>query len=207
MSITEGIINIATTIIDGGGYPTIALLMAAESMILPLPSEAITPFAGFLISQGRFTFVGVLVTSTVGSIIGSLASYYIGRYGGNSLIKRFGKYVFLNEEHLVKTEKFFVSHGRKTVFIGRLIPVVRHFISIPAGIAKMKLPTFILYTALGAAVWNSFLIWVGYILGDNWESIKNYTHYVDIVVVVAIIGLVAWHFIAHRKKKNPDIAL
>ncbi len=207
MSVTEIIINTATTIIASGGYSTITLLMAAESMILPIPSEAITPFAGFLVSQGKFNFVWVVVASTIGSLIGSLASYYVGKYGGNTVIKRFGKYVLLNEEHLVKTEKFFVSHGRKTVFIGRLIPVVRHFISIPAGIAKMKLPTFILYTTMGAAVWNSFLIWVGYILGDNWESIKNYTRYMDIIVATAIIAFIAWHFVAHRKRKNSKTAV
>ncbi len=205
MSFTEIIINTFTGIISSGGYFAVMMLMVAESMILPIPSEAITPFAGFLVSTKEFTFTGALFFSTLGSLIGSLASYYIGKYGGNPLVKRFGRYVFLNEEHLLKTEEFFIHHGKKTVFFGRLIPVVRHFISIPAGIARMKLAPFIFYTTLGAGIWNAFLIAVGMVLGSNWTTIKQYTHILDIVIVGLIVLAVTWHFIHHlKKKKNTD---
>ncbi len=204
MSLTEFLINNFTQIIATGGYPAVLLLMAAESMILPIPSEAITPFAGFLVSTKQFSFTGALFFSTLGSLIGSLASYYIGKLGGNSFIKRFGKYMLLNEEHLLKTEEFFINHGKKTVFFGRLIPVVRHFISIPAGIAKMKITPFIIYTTVGAGLWNAFLIGVGMFLGTNWEDIKQYTHILDIIILIILIGGLVWHFVFRKKKKNKD---
>lgn len=200
MSITALIIEKVVAIISLGGYGSLVFFMALESMIVPLPSEAVMPFAGFLISEGKMTFTLVALASTIGSIIGSLISYYIGKYGGNPFLKHFGKYVFLSEEHLTQTEKFFEKHGKKTVFIGRFIPVVRHLISIPAGIARMKMSTFIFYTAIGAGLWNMFLAYVGYLLKNNWHSLEHYTKFVDIFVVVLIVAAIIWFFTKKRRK-------
>ena len=199
MSVTTLIIEKVVAFISFGGYPSLIALMAMESMILPLPSEAVMPFAGFLISEGKMTFTLVLIYSTLGSILGSMLSYCIGKYGGNPLLKRYGKYVLLNEEHLMKTESFFAKYGGRAVFFGRLIPVVRHFISIPAGMANMKISSFLLYTTIGAALWNGFLAYVGFLLKNNWDHLERYAKIMDVIVVLGIIGLVVYFFI-HRKK-------
>jgi membrane protein DedA with SNARE-associated domain len=137
----------------------------------------------------------------MGSIVGSLISYYFGAYGGRPIIKRYGKYLMLNEHHLEVTEKFFARYGDKTIFISRFIPVVRHLISLPAGLGRMKLFKFCLYTILGAFLWNIFLAYCGYHLADNWEVIRKYTEYVDIAVVVAMAGGIIY-LIARAKRKR-----
>ncbi len=202
MSITALIIEQVVAFISIGGYPSLIALMAMESMILPLPSEAVMPFAGFLISEGKMTFPLVILFSTIGSIFGSVLSYYIGKYGGNPLLKRYGKYVLLNEEHLMKTEEFFGKYGGRAVFIGRLIPVVRHFISIPAGMAKMKMPSFLLYTTIGAGLWNGFLAYVGFLLKNNWHHLEQYTKIMDVIVVLGILGLIIYFFSKRKKTQK-----
>ncbi len=194
MGITESIMNLAIRIIDATGYPGVGLLMTFESMVLPVPSEAVMPFAGFLWYAGTFTLAGVIIASTLGSILGSLISYYIGMYGGRLFVKRFGRYLLLNEEHLTKTERFFARYGEKAVFISRFIPVVRHLISIPAGIGRMRFGKFILYTTIGAAIWNTFLAYVGYLLAERWETLRRYTEVLDIVFVLAILAAIFYFF-------------
>lgn len=163
--------------------------MMFESMVLPIPSEAVMPFAGFLIADGHFTYAAVILVSTLGSIVGSLISYYIGYYGGRPLVEKFGKYLLLNKHHLDMTEKYFNKRGELTIFISRFIPVVRHLISIPAGMGKMNIFKFCLYTIIGAAMWNAFLAWVGYKLKNNWNEVLKYSSIIDIVVV-AVLGLI-----------------
>jgi membrane protein DedA with SNARE-associated domain len=161
----------------------------------------VMPFAGFLISSGQMSFALVIIFATLGSLAGSLVSYYIGRDGGNRFVIRYGKYFLLNEEHLVKTEKWFTHKGELTIFIGRFVPIVRHVISIPAGIGKMNIKKFILYTILGAAIWNSFLAYIGYVLGNNWKAIKQYADYVSLGILVIII-LVGGYFLLREIKKR-----
>ncbi|RJP73699.1 MAG: DedA family protein [Candidatus Zixiibacteriota bacterium] len=196
MGITEFIAEYATHLIDQGGYFIVLFLMTLESMIAPIPSEAVMPFAGFLIFDGKFTFTGVIFYSTLGSIIGSLISYFLGLWGGRAFVLRFGRYLLLDVHHLEATERFFRKYGDKTIFISRFVPVVRHLISIPAGIGRMNLVKFSIYTIIGAGLWNAFLTWVGYVLKENWGEVMKYSHVVD-VVVVAVLGLgflyVAWH--------------
>jgi len=188
MGITQWIANTAVAFIAATSYPGIFLLMVLESMVFPIPSEAVMPFAGFLIVDGQFTFTGVIIASTLGSIVGSLISYAMGYYGGIPFIKRFGKYLLLDTHDLQITERFFAKHGELTIFISRFIPVIRHLISIPAGLGKMNLWKFTIYTILGAGMWNSFLTYVGYKLKSNWTEVMTYSHIIDIVVV-AILGL------------------
>jgi len=205
MGITEWIAFNAVAFISATSYPGIFLLMVLESMVFPVPSEAVMPFAGFLIVDGQFTFTGVIIASTLGSIIGSLASYTMGYYGGKPFIKRFGKFLLLDTHDLEITERFFAKRGELTIFISRFIPVIRHMISIPAGLGKMNLFKFVLYTILGAGMWNAFLTYVGFKLKENWSEVMKYSHVIDIVVV-GILGLAmlyyAYKIYLNLTKKN-----
>lgn len=201
MSFTETITELITKFISSSGYSSVFILMTLESMIAPVPSEAVMPFAGFLITEGQFTFTGVAIASTSGSLLGSILSYYMGLYGGKPIIKKFGKYLLLDEYHLKLTEDFFYKHGEKAVFISRFIPIVRHLISIPAGIAKMNISKFILYTAIGATAWNMFLAYLGYILRNNWTQIHKYDKFIDISILIFIlIGFI--YFINKRLRSR-----
>ncbi len=184
------------------GYTGVFVLMALESMIAPVPSEMVMPFAGFLIYTGEFTLLGVMAASTLGSIIGSLASYWMGRKG-EIVVLRFGRYLMLNPHHLEWTEAFFRRYGSRTIFISRFIPIVRHLISIPAGLGKMNLTPFLVYTTIGAAIWNMFLAYLGLKLKEHWEIIHHYSHTLDIVVVAAgVVGAAAYVFWWRRRVKN-----
>lgn len=200
MPFTEIIIQYIIQLLNAGGYLWLFILMVMESMVLPVPSEAVMPFAGFLISQKIFSFAGVIFYSTLGGIVGSLISYYIGFYGGTPFVKKFGRYFLLRQDDLRKTEQFFQKHGQKTIFISRFIPVVRHFISLPAGASRMNLGKFILYTALGAGLWHTFLSWVGFALKENWGRIGQYTKYVDYFILLAILIAVVIIFQKRVKK-------
>jgi membrane protein DedA with SNARE-associated domain len=189
-------------IIELMSYPGIAFLMALESMIFPLPSEAVLPFAGFLISEGELNLWLVALAATVGSLIGSWVSYEIGYYGGKPFLKRWGKYFLLNETHLDWTEQWFLKYGDKTIFFSRLIPVVRHFISIPAGMTKMNRTKFFIYTFAGAFIWNLFLTWVGVLLGKEWSRITQYTKPFEIIVLIIIVGFIAWFVFKEIEKRT-----
>ncbi len=192
MGITESIIQYATYVIDHTGYIGVGVLMTLESMIVPVPSEAVMPFAGFLWFEGKMNPWIIVLASTLGSSIGSLFSYWIGAYGGRPFIKQFGKYLLLNEHHLDMTERFFARFGEKAIFISRFVPVVRHLISLPAGIGRMRMDKFLLYTTVGAGLWNAFLTYLGYQLGENWERIGSWTRVLDVILVIAIVGVVVF---------------
>ncbi len=202
MGITEFLATHITSFIDQTGYVSIFLLMAMESMVLPVPSEAVMPFAGFLIVQNRFTYAGVIIASTLGSIVGSLASYYIGRYGGKPFVDRYGRYFLLNRKDLEATERFFNRYGSITIFISRFIPVVRHLISIPAGSGKMHLGRFSVYTILGACMWNTILTVTGYYLRQNWDNVMKYSHMIDIVVLVLMAAGIFYFIYKHLRIKR-----
>lgn len=202
MGLTEFIATYATYLIEKTGYASVFILMTMESMIFPVPSEAVMPFAGFLIEQGTFTFRSVILVSTLGSIVGSLISYYIGYYGGMPFVKRFGKYALLDADELEATERFFKRRGELTIFLCRLIPVVRHLISIPAGTGKMNIWKFSAFTILGAGIWNAFLTYVGYVLKSNWDEVMKYSHIIDIVVVIFLLGIVALYVYRRLKKER-----
>lgn len=190
MGITERIAIAAVSIISASAYPGIFVLMMLESMFFPVPSEAVMPFAGFLIVDGSLTWTGTIFFATLGSLVGSGISYAIGYYGGKTFITKFGKFFLLKEKHLEMSERFFTKHGQITIFAARFIPVVRHFISIPAGAGKMNFLKFCIYTVLGAGIWNAFLTFLGYKLKQNWATVMQYSHYIDAgVLVVLVIAL------------------
>lgn len=204
MGLTEFIVNLATNVIDKTSYLGVGFLMILESMVFPVPSEAVMPFAGFLWYEGKLSFWLIVLAATIGSLIGSLISYYVGAYGGRPLVKKFGKYLLLNEHHLEATERFFNRYGGKTIFFSRFIPVVRHLISLPAGVGRMNLTKFILYTVTGAALWNAFLTWLGYYLRSNWSEIKKYTSVIDYIIAAAILGVIIWFIYKQRKRRKEN---
>ena len=185
------------------GYPGIIALMAMESSILPVPSELVMPPAGYWAAKGQMSFPIALVCGVVGSIIGALANYYGAQLIGRPLIQRYGKYVLLSEKNLLRSEKFFAEHGEISTLIGRLFPVIRHLISIPAGLHRMPLPKFILYTAVGAAVWCAILTWIGYFLGQHegvlrTEEIHRYVTWA-LVVLIPLTLIAIWIYIVRRR--------
>ena len=187
------------------GYAGIFFLMMLESMIVPVPSEFVMPFAGFLVAQGTFSFLLVIIASTLGSITGSLIFYYIGKTGGHRLVEKYGKYVLVDAEDIRKTEEWFQKRGDLTVFLARLIPVVRHLISFIAGIGKMNVKKFSFYTVVGAAIWNAILAYIGYMLGQHWKEVSQYLEQLDIIIVIVLIVGCLYFAYRHitRKKKNP----
>jgi len=199
------IATLAINITSYLGYPGIFVLMAAESMVIPLPSELVMPFAGFLVSTGRFNFALAIIASTLGSLAGSLISYWLGAYGGEKIVIRWGRYLLLDTEDLKQTEKWFAKRGDITIFIGRFIPVVRHLISVPAGIGKMNLKKFIAFTLSGAACWNTILLILGYLLGVNWEYIRKFSEYFSLplagLIILALIYLAYRHAVKKKRKK------
>jgi membrane protein DedA with SNARE-associated domain len=186
------------------GYGGILVLMALESMITPLPSELVMPFAGFLAAQGQFNIWLVILFSGIGSVVGSSLSYWMGFYGGYPLVVRFGKYFLLHVTDLKKAEDYFHRHGEKTIFICRFIPVIRHVISIPAGVARMKFGKFILYTFVGATIWNAFLAYLGYVLASQWRLVREYTEPISIAVAVLLVVGCVWFVYHHVKNKRKE---
>jgi len=183
------------------GYPGIFLLMAMESSVIPVPSELVMPPAGYLAQQGQMNIWIAILMGTVGSLVGAYANYFAAHYLGRPLILKYGKYVWITEEKFAKVETFFKDHGEVSTFIGRLLPVVRHLISLPAGLAGMNHWKFSLYTLLGAGMWVTILTYIGYFIGANQELIMKYSHQALIGAVlmsVAIITVYVWN---HRRKK------
>jgi len=201
MGITGFLAAYITAFIDRTGYITVFICMVMESMVLPVPSEAVMPFAGFLVSDGRFSFLAVIIIGTAGSMVGSIISYCIGRFGGEPFINKFGKYILIDKEELDYTAGFFKKHGEIAVFICRFIPVVRHLISIPAGLGKMNFARFCIFTAIGAFAWNTILTIAGFYLRKNWVSLMKYSRAADIVFLVIILAMIIFYVVRHLKKR------
>ena len=161
------------------GYPGLFLLIVLESTMVPVPSLLVMPFAGYWASRGHFSLAAILLINAAGALTGSLLSYWLGAAGGKPALLRWGKYVFVRPADLEKTEQFFARYGVWTVLIARFLPVVRHLISVPAGIARMKLPTFMVQTLIGASIWGGGLMVLGYQIGENWESVAKKAKRVD----------------------------
>lgn len=188
------------------GYPGIVALMAMESSILPVPSELVMPPAGYWVAKGRMNVWVVLACGTIGSILGALANYWAAQLLGRAFVRRFGRYVLLSERSLERAERFFAAHGEISTLVGRLLPVVRHLISIPAGIARMPLRRFILFTGVGAFAWCAVLTWIGYFLGRHEDVLRNeeVQRYVSralmIVIPVIVVGI-GVYVIYHRRRR------
>ncbi len=181
------------------GYPGIAIVMFAENIFTPIPSELVMPFAGFLVADGKMSMVWVLASATVGVLAGALVIYYIGLWADEpvirAFIRRWGKFFFVSEEDIDRVMAFFDKHGQLVVLFGRLIPIIRSLISLPAGMNRMPLPTFLIFTTLGSLIWNIILGYAGYVLGSNWETILTITDRYEkvwlILMAVIVIGFFA----------------
>ncbi|MBI5229617.1 DedA family protein [Candidatus Micrarchaeota archaeon] len=198
----EFLVETISAFISSVGYPGVFILMVLESMFTPVPSELVMPFAGFLITEGKFDLVLVSFVGALGGVVGSLVSYYIGRIGGEPLVMKFGKYLFLERSHLELTKRWFSKHGDVTIFICRFIPAVRHVISIPAGVGRMDLKRFIAFTFFGAFIWCLFLTYCGMVLKENWKLISNYTAIIDVFIIVGMIFVIAFFFYSHIKNSG-----
>lgn len=202
--ITATLAYYAERAIHAIGYPGVFLAMTAESMFLPMPSEAVMPFTGFLVADGIFSLPVVLLVAVLGSIAGSLISYFIGAWGGRPFVNRLGRYVLLDLRDLEATERFFKRRGEVAIFLSRFIPVVRHLISLPAGAARMNLWRFTIFTALGAGLWNSVLAVAGFYLKDHWVNIMHYSRLIDAAVIALLVALIAWYVVRHVRRLVSD---
>jgi membrane protein DedA with SNARE-associated domain len=193
-------------VISTGGYTGIAILMAIESACIPLPSEIIMPFAGYLVSTGRFDLYLAATAGAIGCNLGSIVAYEVGKRGGRPMAERWGRYVLIGPGELDAADRFFARWGSAAVLIGRLLPVIRSFIAFPAGVARMRLVPFHVYTFLGSWPWCFGLGWVGMKLGDKWNSdprVKAAFHQADLAIGLVLVALVAfyvWHRIRGLRK-------
>lgn len=189
------------------GYPGLFILIVLESTMVPIPSLLVMPFAGFMASQGHFSLPVILIINSVAALLGSALSYWLGAAGGKPLLLKYGKYVFVRPKDIEKTEEFFAKHGKWTILIGRFLPVVRHIISIPAGVARMPLIPFFTQTFIGSTLWGGGLMILGYQLGSNWESIVTKAKRVDLVIALAIVLVlvaIGIRFVMKRRRERAN---
>jgi membrane protein DedA with SNARE-associated domain len=189
-------------VISALGYGGVVLLMAIESANIPLPSEIIMPFSGFLVARGELNLWLVGLAGAVGCVLGSIISYWLGAYGGRPLIEKYGKYILISHHDLDLADRWFKKYGEITVFFARLLPIVRTFISFPAGISRMKFGRFIIYSFLGSLPWTLALAFLGQKLGDNWENLRRYFHGFDWVILGLIVILIVWWVLRHLRQRN-----
>lgn len=206
---TERIITylagIIVAVISAGGYIGVALLMAIESACIPLPSEVIMPFAGYLVSTGRFTLIGAATAGAIGCNLGSTVAYYVAMYGGRPAIDRWGRYVLLRHSDLDRAERLFARFGSIMVFVGRLLPVVRTFIAFPAGLARMRMLPFQIYTFVGSWIWCFVLAYIGAELGNRWNSspaLRNVFHSIDLAILLLLVVGVIWFLWSHWPRRG-----
>jgi membrane protein DedA with SNARE-associated domain len=202
--VLQHIIDFVQHIVRDMGYPGLFVLIMLESTLVPIPSELIMPFAGYLAHTGAFSLPVILVINSAAALVGSGLCYWIGAAGGKPLLVKYGKFIGVRRKDIERTETYFARHGRATILIGRFLPVVRHIISIPAGLVRMPLAPFFLQTFIGATIWGTVLILIGYELG-NWASIAEKLKHIDLligVVILAVLLTVAIRFVLRRRREQ-----
>jgi len=192
--------GIIIQIIDSTGYAGIFVLMALESANIPVPSEIIMPFSGYLVFQGKFNLLWVALWGAFGNLAGSVISYYLGFFGGRVFLEKYGKFLFITKHDLDLADKWFQKYGTITIFASRVLPVVRTFISFPAGIARMNIWKFSVYTFGGSFIWSYFLAYVGVITGENWTILEGYFRKFDWAIVLLGILFIIWWIGRHLSK-------
>ncbi|MBA3695800.1 MAG: DedA family protein [Methylotenera sp.] len=192
------------SVISSMGYGGIVLLMAIESACIPLPSEVIMPFAGYLVFKGEMTLWGIALAGAIGCVLGSIPAYYVGMFGGRPLAEKYGKYVLISKHDLDMADRWFEKHGDIIIFIARLLPAVRTFIAFPAGVARMNMTKFIAYTFVGSLIWCWVLGYAGMKFGQHWEDLKVYFHEFHYVIIGIGVIFVVWYVRRHFKNEQRE---
>ncbi len=201
-AITDKLADWATGVVGDLGLAGIFVLMTLESMCIPIPSEPTMLFAGFNVEQGTYSFVAVVSVGVAANVLGSWIAYGFGRFGRIELIERHGKWLHITPERLEQADRWFDRYGGWAVFFSRMLPIVRTFISLPAGVARMPFWRFTIYTTLGCIPWMAGLTYIGYTVGGNWEEWKGYLHYIDYLVVVIIVAGAVYLFMRWRRSRS-----
>lgn len=202
ISISASLANLVISLIESLGYLGIFLGMTIESACIPLPSEVIMTFAGFVVNEGKLSLTNIILAGILGNLLGSLITYYIGLKGARPLLEKYGKYILITKEKLDNADKWFNKHGDTAVFFGRMLPGIRTFISLPAGINKMDINKFVIYTIIGSGIWTSILAIIGIELGKDWNIISQYFRIFDIIIGIAILLIVIYYGVKHIKNKR-----
>lgn len=182
------------------GYFAVALLMAMENACIPIPSELILGFAGYLIFADQMTFTGAMIAGMIGGMVGSIFAYLVGSYGGRKFVDKYGKYFLIKKSHVDLAQRWFDKYGIRAVFFSRMLPVVRTFISLPAGFARVNFKAFLFYTFAGSVPWTALILYLGMLFGENWKKLLEIGHEASILVVIAIL-IVIGVYLYRRKKK------
>lgn len=188
--------------ISAFGYTGIVITMAIESACIPLPSEIIMPFSGYLVTTGQFTILGVTLAGAVGNVVGSIIAYYAGIWGGRPFVEKYGRYVLVSHKDLDLADRWFARYGEAAVFFSRMLPVIRTFISLPAGVAKMNFPRFVIFTFLGALPWCYLLAYIGVKMGQEWEHLRDYFHQFDIVIGLFLALALGYFLWSHWPRRS-----
>jgi membrane protein DedA with SNARE-associated domain len=204
LEILGPIVGAITSFIASAGYIGIFGLMLLESALIPIPSEIIMPFSGFLVARGDLSIVGVILAGSLGNLAGSILTYYLGLKVGRAFVIKYGRYFLFKKHHLELTEQWFGRYGDRMSFVGRLLPGIRTYVSLPAGLGRTNFLKFVLYTLVGSLIWNSILTYAGMQLGSNWKNIDHYSIYLDIVAVLVVAAFVIW-FVAKSKKVSKAV--
>jgi membrane protein DedA with SNARE-associated domain len=203
-SITDPLVQFAVDVIDKMGLIGVFLLMVAESACLPIPSEATMLFAGFNVSEGEYSLFTVTAVGVFANLVGSWIAYAIGYFGRIDILEKHGKKLHIKPKHLKWADDWFQRYGDATVFFSRMLPIIRTFISLPAGVARMPFWRFTVLTIAGCLPWVFLLAYIGKVSGDNWEQWKEHLHYVDYVVIAAIVLGAVWLFLRYRRRRRAD---
>lgn len=201
-SLTDRLTEWATTVMETLGAPGAGLLIALENLFPPIPSEVILPLAGFTASRGDIDLIAAIIWTTIGSLVGALGLYYLGALlGRERIVAIAAKLPLVNHRDISRTEAWFAKHGRSAVFFGRMLPLFRSFISIPAGLERMPLGIFVALTAAGSLIWNSVFIGAGFMLGENWHVVEQYVGYLQYAVIAAVAGALAYFIIPRLRRR------
>ena len=198
----EHFTQIFLSFIASWGYVAVAVLMAAENACIPIPSELILGFAGYLIFAGHMSFEGALLAGMVGGLLGSFFAYEVGARGGRPFVEKYGKYFLIKKSHVNVAQDWFDRYGLKAVFFSRMLPVVRTFISLPAGFARVDSKRFFLYTIMGSLPWTAAILYAGMVLGESWTDLMEYGHEASRIFVVVAVIVIAVLYLRWRRKKN-----
>ena len=202
ISIVEFVSNLIIYLISAFGYQGVFVAMALESACVPLPSEIIMPFSGFVVSEGEMTLLGITLAGALGNLFGSVAAYYIGLKGGRPFLERNGRYILISKKKLDLADEWFERYGERAVLISRVLPVLRTYISLPAGIAEMDFKKFAFFTFAGSLPWCLALGYLGVVLGPKWDSFKGWFHVLDAIIVIALIGGFVYLIFRQRGSKT-----